>query len=52
MLCSARRTKSTGTCRAEYSDDAHRIQEALGGKLVDWLEKVSAEQYQAGANVE
>ncbi len=25
------------------------IQEALGGKAVDWMEKVSDEQYQRGA---
>jgi hypothetical protein len=28
------------------------IWEALDGKLVDWMEKVSDEQYQAGANSE
>ena len=28
------------------------IQEALDGKAVDWLEKVSDEQYQAGARAE
>jgi quercetin dioxygenase-like cupin family protein len=28
------------------------IQEALDGKVVDWMEKVSDEQYQAGAKAE
>jgi len=30
---------------AHHSHDAHRDQEALDGKTVDWMEKVSDEQY-------
>jgi quercetin dioxygenase-like cupin family protein len=28
------------------------VQEQLGGKAVDWMEKVSDEQYQAGSSLE
>jgi hypothetical protein len=34
---------------ADDSNDAHRIQERLNGKVVEWLEKVSDEQYLAGS---
>jgi hypothetical protein len=32
---------------AHDGDDAYRLQEALDGKVVDWMEHVSDEQYKA-----
>ena len=33
---------------AHYGDDAFAIQESLNGKVVEWMEQVSDEQYNSG----
>jgi hypothetical protein len=33
---------------ADHGNDAHRNQESLDGKPVEWLEKVTDEQYYGG----
>ena len=44
---SARLVKSTGTARRRDTAMTHlAIQEALDGKMVEWMEHVSEEQYQ------
>jgi hypothetical protein len=40
------RLAGVGTRYADDRDDSIAIQEALNGKPVDWMEKVSDEQYQ------
>ena len=48
VVWSSRRARSTGTAPAPTTAMTHiAIQEALDGKAVEWMEKVSDEQYQA-----
>jgi len=47
MWSGARRVRSIGTAHINHGHDAHRHLEQLDGKTVDWMEKVSDEQYEA-----